>query len=315
MLLCHLQADAPGVNCPGHGPTVAQVPWARHDAANTNTTRTSDDADGNKVSVTDGAGETPSYGYDADNELTTITNPNQTSASFGYNPDGHETSSTDENGHTWRDTDDALGRLASSTDPLGDTTTYGHDPAGRTTSVTNASGETTSFTYDAHGERTAETGADTAILTYDQAGELSSYTASATYGYEYNGDGLRMSKFAGTPAGGVRAGTFIWDTEATNPRILAHLARTFVYGPNGLPVEQMTLTTTDFRPRAPEPARRSPGRCAAAGRGAAGCRRRSRGHVAHRWGGPGKRDRRHPRASPGGPGGAAWMNPGIAGTR
>jgi len=30
VLLCHLQADAPRVNCPTHGPTVAQVPWARH---------------------------------------------------------------------------------------------------------------------------------------------------------------------------------------------------------------------------------------------------------------------------------------------
>ena len=31
-LVCHLQADSPRVNCPEHGPTVAQVPWARHGA-------------------------------------------------------------------------------------------------------------------------------------------------------------------------------------------------------------------------------------------------------------------------------------------
>ena len=35
VLLCHLQADAPRVNCPTHGPTVAQVPWARHGAGHT----------------------------------------------------------------------------------------------------------------------------------------------------------------------------------------------------------------------------------------------------------------------------------------
>ena len=35
VLLCHLQADAPRVNCPTHGPTVAQVPWARHGASHT----------------------------------------------------------------------------------------------------------------------------------------------------------------------------------------------------------------------------------------------------------------------------------------
>jgi transposase len=30
---CELVADAPRVSCPEHGPTVAQVPWARHDSA------------------------------------------------------------------------------------------------------------------------------------------------------------------------------------------------------------------------------------------------------------------------------------------
>jgi transposase len=32
---CFLQADSPRVNCPEHGPTVAQVPWARHGAGHT----------------------------------------------------------------------------------------------------------------------------------------------------------------------------------------------------------------------------------------------------------------------------------------
>jgi transposase len=30
-----LEADAPRVNCPEHGPTVVQVPWARHNAGHT----------------------------------------------------------------------------------------------------------------------------------------------------------------------------------------------------------------------------------------------------------------------------------------
>jgi transposase len=34
-LKCFLQADSPRVNCPTHGPTVAQVPWARHGAGHT----------------------------------------------------------------------------------------------------------------------------------------------------------------------------------------------------------------------------------------------------------------------------------------
>jgi transposase len=34
-LMCFLQADSPRVKCPTHGPTVAQVPWARHGAGHT----------------------------------------------------------------------------------------------------------------------------------------------------------------------------------------------------------------------------------------------------------------------------------------
>ena len=34
-LQCFLEADAPRVDCPEHGPTVAQVPWARHGAGHT----------------------------------------------------------------------------------------------------------------------------------------------------------------------------------------------------------------------------------------------------------------------------------------
>jgi transposase len=35
LVRCVVEADSPRVNCPVHGPTVAQVPWARHDAGHT----------------------------------------------------------------------------------------------------------------------------------------------------------------------------------------------------------------------------------------------------------------------------------------
>lgn len=35
LVRCVLEADSPRVNCPVHGPTVAQVPWARHGAGHT----------------------------------------------------------------------------------------------------------------------------------------------------------------------------------------------------------------------------------------------------------------------------------------
>ena len=34
-VMTFLEADSPRVNCPTHGPTVAQVPWARHGAGHT----------------------------------------------------------------------------------------------------------------------------------------------------------------------------------------------------------------------------------------------------------------------------------------
>ena len=34
-VMCFVEADSPRVNCPEHGPTVAQVPWARHGAGHT----------------------------------------------------------------------------------------------------------------------------------------------------------------------------------------------------------------------------------------------------------------------------------------
>lgn len=34
-LMCYLESDSPRVTCPAHGITVAQVPWARHDAGHT----------------------------------------------------------------------------------------------------------------------------------------------------------------------------------------------------------------------------------------------------------------------------------------
>jgi transposase len=34
-VMCFVEAAAPRVNCPSHGPTVAQVPWARHGAGHT----------------------------------------------------------------------------------------------------------------------------------------------------------------------------------------------------------------------------------------------------------------------------------------
>ena len=97
----------------------------------------------------------------------------------------------------------------------------------------------TQYRYDTRGNRTLVTppsGSPT-NLGYDQANRLSSWgvgsTTTATYAY--NGDGLRMSK----TVSGVTT-PFTWDVSGTIPRLISDGTSQYVYGPGGLPLEQIT---------------------------------------------------------------------------
>jgi RHS repeat-associated protein len=96
----------------------------------------------------------------------------------------------------------------------------------------------TLYTYDARGNRTSVTpptgGAIT--LSYDQANRLTAYGATATYAY--NGDGLRMSK-----TGSGTTSPFVWDVAAAVPLLIKDGATAYVYGPGGLPLEQINGST------------------------------------------------------------------------
>jgi RHS repeat-associated protein len=73
-------------------------------------------------------------------------------------------------------------------------------------------------------------------LAYDQANRLIAYGTSATY--PYNGDGLRMSKtVSGTTS------QFLWDVAARVPLLLKDGSTSYVYGPGGLPLEQINGST------------------------------------------------------------------------
>jgi RHS repeat-associated protein len=107
---------------------------------------------------------------------------------------------------------------------------------------------TTAFTYDTRGNRTTVTPAvgNATTLAYDQANRLTSWTqGSATASYGYNGDGLRMSK---TSAGATSQ--FVWDQSSGLPLLLRDGPSTnstyYVYGPGGVPVEQVNGTTPRF---------------------------------------------------------------------
>jgi len=95
----------------------------------------------------------------------------------------------------------------------------------------------TTYSYDVRGNRTGVIppagGATT--LTYDQANQLTAYGTSATY--TYNGDGLRTAK---NVSGSVTP--FTWDVEGGLPLMLTEGTTSYVYGPGGLPLSQITAT-------------------------------------------------------------------------
>jgi RHS repeat-associated protein len=97
----------------------------------------------------------------------------------------------------------------------------------------------TSIGYDQQGNRTSVqplTGAAT-TLGYDQANRLTSYAATASY--TYNGDGLRTAK---TVSGTTTSQT--WDTSTSLPTLLTDGSTAYIYGPDGLPLEQVTSSGT-----------------------------------------------------------------------
>jgi RHS repeat-associated protein len=97
----------------------------------------------------------------------------------------------------------------------------------------------TTYTYDTRGNRTKvtqPTGSAT-NLSYDQANRLTAYGSSATY--SYNGDGLRMSKTTS-----ATTSQFVWDDVGDWPLILKDGATAYIYGPEGLPLEQIGVSAT-----------------------------------------------------------------------
>jgi RHS repeat-associated protein len=112
----------------------------------------------------------------------------------------------------------------------------------------------TSYAYDTRGNRLSQTPASGAATcdTYDQANRLSTivtgtgsscHSPTTVGSYTYNAAGLRMSK----AVGGVTT-TETWDIAGSLPLLLEDKTSSsttdYVYGPGGLPLEQVSGTTT-----------------------------------------------------------------------
>jgi len=96
----------------------------------------------------------------------------------------------------------------------------------------------TTYSYDTRGNRTqmAPPSGGATTLSYDQANRLTAYGSAGTYAY--NGDGLRMSKtVSGTSS------QFLWDVVGGLPLLIKDGSTAYVYGPGGLPLEQINTST------------------------------------------------------------------------
>jgi RHS repeat-associated protein len=174
------------------------------------------------------------YTYNSLNELT-----GTASTSYAYNA-ADELTTNKGNAQTF----DASGEVCWSVSGAS-TNACASPPTGATT-----------YTYDNRGDRgttVSSAGAGTCD-TYDQAGRLtaiktgtgSSCTSPTTVGtYSYNGDGIRLAKtVSGTTS------QFVWDVSGGLPMLLrdgpSGSQTSYVYGPGGLPIEQITAGGTAY---------------------------------------------------------------------
>jgi RHS repeat-associated protein len=96
----------------------------------------------------------------------------------------------------------------------------------------------TAYVYNKDGDLTSITppGKPATSLAYNQANELIGYGTGTAY--TYDGDSLRMSKSVG-----ATTTAFAWDQSGTLPLLLAAGTVYFVYGPGGVPIEQVDTTS------------------------------------------------------------------------
>jgi RHS repeat-associated protein len=241
------------------------------------------DQDGRLASVKDWLGNLTSFAYNPDSNLTMITFPEtsgnidhyaydnaseMSEASFAKGPETLASLS---------DARDSEGQVAQTTSkglPGEETTEYAYDQNNRLTKdsstgyeydaagnptktgpSTNAYDQAdqlehsggTSYTYNEVGERTKTTPASgpSSSYGYDQAGSLTSVsrpeegsTPKIEDGYTYNGDGLRASQ---TTSGTTNY--LSWDVSPSVPLLLADGVNAYIYGPEGLPIEQIGNST------------------------------------------------------------------------
>lgn len=181
-----------------------------------------------QISTQTVAGSTQTFGYTSREQLGSTTGGatgTGGTAAFVMDAADHPTTVG-----TVTQTFDAAGQQCWSITSAVTTPTCGTVPSGATT-----------YTFDGVGERTKTTPATgtASTYTYNQARELTTATTTTGTGtYSYNGAGLRISKtVAGTTT------KYTWD-QANN--LLSDGTSTYIYGPDGNPLEQTSTAGTYY---------------------------------------------------------------------
>jgi len=247
------------------------------------------DQDGRLASLKDWLGNLTSFAYDLDSNLTTITFPESSGNTdhYAYDNAGEMSEAGfDKGSETLASLSyarDGQGQVAQTTSyglPGEEATEYAYDQNNRlmkdgstgyeydaASNVTKIGSSTnaydqadqlehsggTSYTYDDVGARTKTTPASGPATSYgyDQTGNLASVsrpeegsTPKIEGSYAYNGDGLRASQ---TTSGTTNY--LSWDVSPSMPLLLADGVNAYIYGPGGLPVEQINSTngTVQYR--------------------------------------------------------------------
>jgi RHS repeat-associated protein len=160
---------------------------------------------------------------------TTATGVTPTTESFGYDQNNQLNNYNGQNL-----TYDNAGNLT--TTDSGSTVSY--DNADEITGVTSG-GTTTSFGYNTQGDRVS---AGSASYSYNQIDQMTAYINGATSAtYQYDGTGQRTSK---TVNGNTNA--FVYDNAEGTSQILSDGTNDYIYGPGGIPLEQINGSTVTY---------------------------------------------------------------------